>query len=354
MFTNLALPLLIGIFILSAFLVWFAGMTLAKSTNALSERFNLGKALGGMILLAIVTDLPEVAITVGGALGRNFSLVTGNLLGGVAMQTAVLVILDQFGDKGEFPLTSRLKNLIPLLEGLMVIALLVITVMISQLPSGLLQGRLTIGELLLVGLWVTGLWLIHLARQKMPWQETSKGEIQQIDQDTDQQQSGENEEDGKKIEQVIFSFAWSALITFAAGYALEESSSTLAHHFGLSGMFFGATFLAGATALPEVTTGLASIKMGEYELAISDIMGGNAFLPVLFPLGTLIAGQSLLSSANPADIYVSCLGILLTVIYMVGMIFRPTQQVMRMGIDSLVVLLLYCLGVVVLIFMPNQ
>ena len=40
---------------------------------------------------------------------------------------------------------------------------------------------------------------------------------------------------------------------------------------------------------------------------------------------------------------------LLTLVYMTGLIFRPTRRIARMGVDSLVVLVLYAVGVVGLI-----
>jgi cation:H+ antiporter len=126
---------------------------------------------------------------------------------------------------------------------------------------------------------------------------------------------------------------------------LEVAGDALAQRIGLSGVLFGATILAAATALPEISTGLGSVRLGDYQLAVSDIFGGNAFLPVLFLPATLLAGRSVLPLAQGSDIYLAGLGILLTAVYMAGLIFRPRRQIVGLGIDSLAVLCLYVLGV---------
>ncbi len=114
----------------------------------------------------------------------------------------------------------------------------------------------------------------------------------------------------------------------------------------MSGVIFGATFLAGATALPEVSTGLTSVRMRDYQLAVSDIFGGNAFLPVLFLLAVVLSGKAVLPAAHDTDVYLTGLGGLLTVIYILGLIFRPTRRILRMGPDSLTVVFVYVLGMV--------
>ena len=114
-------------------------------------------------------------------------------------------------------------------------------------------------------------------------------------------------------------------------------------------MLFGSTILAAATSLPELSTGLTSVRMGDTQLAMSDIFGGNAFLPVLFLVATLISGEPVLPHAQNTDIYLTGLGILLTVVYIFGLVFRPRRTVARMGLDSLTVLVLYLLGLAGLI-----
>ncbi|HZE12430.1 MAG TPA: hypothetical protein VE086_01615, partial [Chthoniobacterales bacterium] len=82
-----------------------------------------------------------------------------------------------------------------------------------------------------------------------------------------------------------------------------------------------------------------------YRLAISDIFGGNAFLPVVFLVATLVSGKAVLPHATKADMYLTALGMLLTAVYIYGLIFRPRRQIARMGIDSFAVLVLYLVGI---------
>jgi cation:H+ antiporter len=134
-------------------------------------------------------------------------------------------------------------------------------------------------------------------------------------------------------------------VTLVAGVVLERSGDAIADDIGLSGVLFGATILAAATSLPELSSGLTSVRNGDYQLAVSDIFGGNAFLPVLFLAATVISGSAVLPQAERTDIYLTALAIVLTLIYAAGLLFRPKRRVARMGVDSLAVLVVYALGV---------
>lgn len=141
-------------------------------------------------------------------------------------------------------------------------------------------------------------------------------------------------------------FALSAFVTLAGGVVLERSGERIAGHLHMTGVLFGATVLAAATALPEVSTGLQAVRMGDYQLAMSDIFGGNAFLPVLFVMASLLTGSAVLPQAQSSDIYLTALAALLTCVYGYGLIFRSRRMFLRMGLDSLAVLLLYVIGII--------
>jgi cation:H+ antiporter len=344
---ELPLAALLALFGVAAAIIWVAGIRLSDTTDVLSTRLGLGEALGGLLLLAVATNLPEIAIVASAALGGDLGIAIGNILGGIAIQTVVLVVLDVWGLGRRVGLTYRAASLVLVLEGVLVIVVLVVAIMATRLPGSLIVLRLAPGDLLIVALWGVGVWLVGKARRGLPWHDAHGGAPDGQDMPMGMAEHMKEiaaREAGVSTRRTVVGFGVAALATLAAGVVLEVSGDAIAGRIGLSGVLFGATVLAAATALPEVSTGLGSVRLGDYQLAVSDIFGGNAFLPVLFLLATLLAGRSVLPLAQDTDVYLAGLGILLTAVYVAGLIFRPRRQVLGMGLDSLVVLVLYGLG----------
>ncbi|MFN2624299.1 MAG: sodium:calcium antiporter, partial [Chthoniobacterales bacterium] len=166
-----SLVLLLLIFVGAAAGVWIAGVYLSKTADVLSERLHLGAAVGGLILLALATNLPEIAITTSAALSHDLGIAIGNILGGIAIQTVVLVVLDIFGLGQSKPLSYVGSSLELVLEGGLVIAVLVVAVMGTQLPASATHFRLEPAAILIAALWIVGLWLLSRARSGLPWHE---------------------------------------------------------------------------------------------------------------------------------------------------------------------------------------
>ncbi|WP_205538967.1 sodium:calcium antiporter [Mycobacterium kyogaense] len=328
--------------------IWVAGISLSNQTDVLSTRLHLGSALGGLILLAIATNLPEIAIVASASLSGNLGVAVGNILGGIAIQTVVLVALDAFGVRGPRPLTYRAASLVLVLEAALVVAVLAIVIAGTQLPGTLIVWRVTPAALLILVVWVGGLLLLRRAGQSLPWHESGQPPDGQDKPRGHSTASNEREATTRGISTAksALIFGLAAVVTLVAGVVLERSGDAIADGIGLSGVLFGATILAAATSLPELSTGLASVRNGDFQLAVSDIFGGNAFLPVLFLMATLLSGDAVLPQAQRTDIYLTALAIVLTLGYATGLLFRPQRRIARMGVDSLAVLVIYVVGVV--------
>lgn len=337
-FSILSSIVLLLIFLTCTVVIWIAGVKITRAVDAITTYFNLGEAFGGMVFLAIVTNLPEIAITVVAAYHKDYDIAVSNLLGGVAIQTVVLVLIDVFGVGRLAPLTLKGHSRVLILEGVALIMILTLVMMAKQFPSQILFFRTTPIELLILFIWLGSIFSIsRLAKSEGSIKE-DKNSLSQLRHPKSQFRGG--------IQSAIWVLVIGAVLTLVAGWALEYSGEILSKRWHVSGVLFGGTILALATALPEISTGIASAKIRDYNMAVSDIFGGNAFLPVLFLVASIISGEAVIPTLSNSDMYLTGLGILLTCIYMVGMVLHSKRQVFRMGVDSLCVLLTYLVGLI--------
>ena len=336
---SLSSSLLIIIFIVSTIAIWISGIKLTKAIDAITTHYALGGAFGGMVFLAIVTNLPEIAITAVAAYHRDYDIAISNLLGGIAIQTVVLVLIDIFGVGRTAPLTEKGHSKVLIVEGVALIFVLSMVIIASQFPSTLFFARSTPFEWIILAIW---LGTIYLTSTFMSTKKTAHTKTENLDANLRMPKSKFK----GSISAAFLVFTFGAIITLLAGWALEVSGEQLANRWGMSGILFGGTILALCTALPEISTGIASAKIRDYNMAVSDIFGGNAFLPVLFLMASFIGGDAILPNLKPSDIYLTMLGIILTGIYMIGMVVHSKKQILRMGIDSFIVVIVYLLGLI--------
>ena len=342
------------VFVACAVAIWVAGIFLSNYTDVLSDRLHLGAALGGLILLAVATNLPEIAITVTAARSGHLDVAVSNILGGIAIQTVVLAALDAFGVRVKRPLTYQAASLRLVLEGAVVVAVLAVVVMGTQLPATLVAFRLTPDVVAIAAVWVVGLVLTQRAAQ-LPWHDNGNAPDAQPEPrgHSARKRAQAATTKGISTAKAVLVFGAAAVVTLVAGALLEESGVQAADRVGLSGVLFGATVLAAATSLPELSTGLTAVRGGDYQLAFGDIFGGNAFLPVLLLLATLVSGKAVLPNAHSSDLYLTALGALLTIIYLAGLLFRPAREHARMGWDSIAVIVVYVVGLLGLAVLPG-
>jgi cation:H+ antiporter len=350
---SLESPALLGVFAVAAIATWVAGVYLSKATDALDERLGLGDALGGMVLLAVAGSLPELAITVSAAASGNLGLAAGNLVGGIAVQTCVLVMCDAATEPKSTPLSYLVGSLIPVLEGVLVVAVTTIMLMGSLLKSSIAIGPVSPASIAIVIVWLVGIFILNKVRKAPKWAVHMTGGQPGRPHRRAKHEKVTTPFSTRSTAVVILVFVAASVVTLLAGVFLEVSGSSLASNAGINGVIFGATFISVATALPEISTGIVAVRMGDNQLAMGDIFGGNAFQLCLFLVADLIAGKPLMPAIGIQNAWLGSLGILLTTVYIASVVVRPERCRLRLGIDSIAVIALYAVGIVGLATLPS-
>jgi cation:H+ antiporter len=347
---GLGSPLLLLIFLTAAAATWLAGIALSKATDALDARLGLGDELGGLVLLSVAGSLPELAITISAASQGNLQLAAWNLIGGIAIQTMVLLVCD-IAVGPQRPLRYLVGRLTPVLEGLLVIVVVAGVEMGALLKkSTAIGGRVSPASLGIVMVWMVGLYVIQRAAKDPRWSIEMPGSRPGRHRGERAQPDQPHPYAGSSTARVAGVFGLACLVTLGAGVALEVSGNDLANRLSLNGVIFGATVLAAATALPEISSGIAAVRLGDHALAMGDIFGGNAFQVCLFLVADLVAGKPVLPSAGNLNAWLAALGVALTAVYGFGVISRPMHTHARLGPDSILALSLFGLGIAGLFF----
>jgi cation:H+ antiporter len=232
------------------------------------------------------------------------------------------------------------------LEGLLVIILVAVVGCGALLkPSTAIGGVVSPASIALVVIWVIGLYAIERAAKDPRWTIEMPGSRPGRRRKERAQPDQPHPYASWSTGRVAALFGLACVVTLGAGVALEVSGNDLANRAGINGVIFGATVLAGATALPEISSGLAAVRLGDHALAMGDIFGGNAFQVCLFLVADLVAGKPVLPSAGNQNAWLAALGVALTAVYGFGVISRPMHTRFRLGPDSLLALGLFSLGI---------
>ncbi len=136
-------------------------------------------------------------------------------------------------------------------------------------------------------------------------------------------------------------FALYAGITALDGYFIGEASIALTAKTGFDESAVGTVFTAIANSLPELVTAVAAVRIGAVNLAVGDVIGGNAFEVLFLCLADVVYPRSIYSSFGPADMTTTLIAMLMTGVLLLGMLRRERSGIAGIGFESAIVLLLY-------------
>ncbi|MDY6907527.1 MAG: sodium:calcium antiporter [Chloroflexota bacterium] len=306
------------------------GSRLSRYGDVIGEKTGLSGIWIGLLLLAVVTSLPELitgisAVTIVGApdlaLGTAFGSNTFNLL--------IIALADVLYRKASlFSVASKANRALGL-WGIVLIAVAGAAIPLSTVWSGAI-GWVSAFSLLLVLLYLWGSRRIARSEAKSA---------------SDEQQALRYQ--GVSTRRAYLGFAVAALVVIGAGTWLAIIGDQIATITGWGETFVGSLLLAAATSLPELVVSVVALRLGALDMAIANVLGSN-----MFNMGIVIAGDDIFYRPGPIFAAVSmehliavAIAIVMTLVVLAGFSFRFGQRSsLKISWHSLAIIAIYIAG----------
>lgn len=249
---------LIPIYFVAIVCIFLLAVCLSTILNQLDRRTKISNVFLGGVVLAGVTSLPELFTTISSAcLLQEPNLAFGGILGSNIMDIFILSISIMVA--GKLFLQSEI-NKCNLITTAFCLVVAIIVLIYSYLSSSFVIPTININAIsfLIVGLYILNLYLNRGDK---------KEEVCEPDSTSYRFSPA----------QLGWMFAGCGLLLILFSIGLTYLTNVIADYYTINKNLAGALFIAIATALPEIVTTATFIKQKNYNLAVSNIVGGVAF-----------------------------------------------------------------------------
>lgn len=323
-------------------IILIAGSRLSKYGDALAEKTGLGRIWIGVVLLATVTSLPELATGISSvAFVGEPDLTLGDLFGANLINLLVIAIIDVLYTRG--PVLHFLGTGI-------VLATILSTVLIGVAATSIYiaQNVAPLGVFGYIGLYSPVLLCLYLLAQYMMFrfrpdqQSQASAEIQEI-----------NTYANISLTKVGIFFSIAALATIGAGTWLGFIGDEISQVTGLGASFIGTLFLAVCTSAPEIVVSISALRLGALDMAVGNVIGSNLFNMgvIIFVDDLFYTNGPILSHVSQGHIGTALFAILMSCAVLIGLIYRPRfWKRIWVGIDTTTLIILYFIAISVLYF----
>ena len=311
-------------FIGSAAVIVIAAQFLAKYGDALAIRTRLGGMFVGVLLMAGATSLPEVLTSISAVQQQSPGIAAGNLLGSNSFNMLLLAVIDLLHRHQRLLRKAARRHA---LSGSLAILMIVLVLFFMLADIDIKLGWVGLDSLIIILVYIIAVRLIS-------------GDDTNASVDMDEVPVGT-----PRLWVAIAGFLAAAGVLIAITPVMVRGASDIAEITGLGTTFIGTTLVALVTSLPEMVTTIAAIRIGASDMAIGNLFGSNMFN--MFALGftdLFYTGGRFLAVIDPAFLLVGVLGLLTTVVGLVGNLARLEKRLWIIEIDSLALFIIYIAG----------
>ena len=232
---------------------------LTAGASTVARRFGVSEFVVGVIIVGLGTSMPELTVSLMGALENNPGLSIGNVVG----SNIVNILLITGMTAMVYPLTvtrSLIIKEIPMVVG---VSLLLLVMSFFPVANGVSQRILTrLDGVILLAL--LAMFIMYLLKQPNDMPDAE----------------GPKESMTKAVVKIVLGLA--GLIV--GGNRFVFGASALASMMGVSDALIGLTLAAVGTSLPELATSVVAARKGKVDMALGNIIGSN-IINILLILG---------------------------------------------------------------------
>ena len=329
-------------FIACLAIIIIAGTRLSKYGDIIAEKTGLGHVWVGIVLLATVTSLPEVATGISSvAIVKNPDLAIGDLFGASLINLAIIAVVDALYKKG--PILHFLGTGIVLAT---ILSMLLIAAAATAIF--LAHGVFNISILGMVGIYSPILLCLYFISQYMLF----RFQTRQPESANNANSQG-REYSSVSLKRTLLNFIFSAAAIIGAGIWLGFIGDQIADATGLKASFVGTLFLAVSTTAPEMVVSITAARLGALEMAVANVVGSNLFnIGVIIFLNDLFfSGEPILKYVSSGHILTALFALMMSSIVIFGIIFRPKTWLKSwVGVDTSFIAILY-IGALVALYL---
>jgi len=319
-----------------AALIALAGWRLSLYGDVIAEKTGLGGTWIGVVLLASVTSLPELATGVSAVAAANApDIAVGDVLGSCVFNLAILVVLD-FVHRGESIYAKAGQGHI-LSAGFCVLLLGFVGFSLLLAPR---IGGLSLGH---VGIYAPVIVMLYLLSMRAVFTYEKRQMAAYVEEAAERYPH-------MTLRQAVLRYSLAALIVVGSGIWLPFIGQDIAVLYNWHASFVGTLFIAGATSLPELAVTLSAMRLGALDMAIANLLGSNLFNLMILAVDDLFYTQGpLLAHVTAVHVVSVMSALMMTGAVIVGLLYRPPGRLFRaVGWISVLLLLVYLLNAYVL------
>lgn len=307
------------------------GVYLTILADELAERSSLSRAFVGAVLLGALTSLAEIGTSISAALAKHPELAVTNAVGSVAAQTVFIAVADLVYRR------ANLEHAAASAANLLLCAVLILLLGVTLL--GVLNPDVELFSMhptsyVLVAAYLFGMHLVTQSGEMPMWQPHRTRET--------------NDEADRTIQHsgpmlwLWARFLFAGAVVAGAGVTLARTGIRITQITGLSESFVGVLLTGVVSSMPELITAVTAVRIGALTLAISNILGGNAFDVIIVALSDMAYREgSIFQGAGPDLATTTVATLLMAVVTLLGLLRRERHGVANIGLEGALLICLY-------------